>query len=54
MKVLVLGADGMLASLLGSYLPFARTRAERQAAGDPRASVEERYGNFAAYRDRHR
>jgi hypothetical protein len=27
----------------GSYLPFAKTRAERIAAGDPRPSIEERY-----------
>jgi hypothetical protein len=32
-------------------IPFARTRAERDAAGDPRPSLEERYGsreNYAA------
>jgi hypothetical protein len=29
--------------LLGSYLPFPRTPAERQAIGDPRRSVTERY-----------
>lgn len=27
----------------GGYIPFARTRAERIAAGDPRLSLEERY-----------
>jgi hypothetical protein len=46
------GADGELASLLGSYIPFPRTRAERLKSGDPRPSVEERYGNFEAYRKR--
>lgn len=45
-----IGADGQLASLLGSYIPFARTRAEREKAGDPRESVEERYGSFDSYR----
>jgi hypothetical protein len=45
------GADGMLASLLGSYFPFPKTRAAREAAGDPRPSIEERYGSFAAYRE---
>jgi len=30
--------------LTGGYVPFAKTRAERVAAGDPRASLEERYG----------
>lgn len=29
--------------MVGSYLPFARTRAQRLAAGDPRPSLEERY-----------
>ncbi|HZZ93706.1 MAG TPA: alpha/beta hydrolase domain-containing protein [Usitatibacter sp.] len=33
----------------GSYVPFARTRAERLASGDPRPSVEERYPSFAQY-----
>jgi hypothetical protein len=30
-------------ALLGSYIPFARTRAEREARRDPRPSIEERY-----------
>jgi hypothetical protein len=46
------GAEGMLASLMGSYIPFPRTEAERKATGDPRESVEERYGSFAAYRQK--
>jgi hypothetical protein len=29
--------------LLGSYIPFATTRSAREAAGDPRRSLEERY-----------
>jgi hypothetical protein len=33
----------------GSYIPFARTKAEREAAGDPRPSIEERYGARDAY-----
>jgi len=33
----------------GVYIPFARTAAERAAAGDPRLSLEERYGTHAAY-----
>jgi hypothetical protein len=44
------GAEGMLASLMGSYLPFPTTRAERQAKGDPRPSILERYGSFEEYR----
>ena len=33
----------------GGYIPFARTKAERIAAGDPRSSLEERYGTHEAY-----
>jgi alpha/beta hydrolase family protein len=33
----------------GQYIPFAATTATRQASGDPRPSVEERYPSFAAY-----
>ncbi len=33
----------------GSFVPFARTRAEREATGDPRASIEERYPSHADY-----
>jgi Alpha/beta hydrolase domain len=33
----------------GSYEPFARTRAEREASGDPRPSILERYGTHASY-----
>ena len=33
----------------GSLIPFARTRKERDATGDPRPSLEERYGDRTAY-----
>jgi len=33
----------------GSTLPFARTRAEREAAGDPRPSIAERYASREDY-----
>jgi hypothetical protein len=32
-----------LCGLTGSFVPFARTKAERLASGDPRRSLEERY-----------
>jgi hypothetical protein len=35
--------------LAGGYVPFAKTRAERLAAGDPRPSLEERYGTQEGY-----
>ena len=38
-----------LCGLTGSYIPFAKTRVEREAAGDPRRSIEERYPNKAQY-----
>ncbi len=43
------GGPGDLMSMLGSTLPFARTRAAREASGDPRASIEERYGSREVY-----
>jgi hypothetical protein len=30
-------------------IPFAKTRAEREASGDPRPSLEERYGDHAGF-----
>jgi len=33
----------------GQYIPFAKTKADRIASGDPRLSVEERYPSFSAY-----
>ena len=42
-------AEGDLASLGGSFMPFARTRAEREANGDPRLSIEERYASHEDY-----
>ncbi len=33
----------------GQYIPFAVTREERLASGDPRLSLEERYGDHAGY-----
>jgi hypothetical protein len=41
-------AEGELC-LLGSYIPFAATKSERRAAGDPRPSLEERYPSHDAY-----
>ena len=36
----------------GQYIPFEATRADREAAGDPRPSVQERYGSYTDYRDK--
>jgi hypothetical protein len=43
------GAPGDLMSMMGSTIPFAATRAQREAAGDPRPSIEERYASRDAY-----
>ncbi len=40
---------GALASIIGSYLPFARTAVQRQHSDDPRPSLAERYRSGAAY-----
>ncbi len=47
------GAEGQLASLMGSYIPFPRTKAEREKTGDPRVSIEECYGTFENYQKRY-
>jgi hypothetical protein len=43
------GAPGELVPMAGATYPFARTAVERRAAGDPRPSIEERYGSEQAY-----
>ena len=43
------GAEGMLGRFSGSWMPFARTKAERLKSGDPRRSVLERYPTKADY-----
>ncbi|MCG8455966.1 MAG: hypothetical protein MI919_06750 [Holophagales bacterium] len=43
------GAEGQPADMVGAFLPFSRTRAEREAKGDPRPSIEERYESREAY-----
>jgi hypothetical protein len=36
-------------ALTGQYIPFAKTKAERLASGDPRLSIQERYGSIWGY-----
>ena len=40
---------GRACGFSGGYIPFARTKAERLASGDPRLSLEERYGTHQRY-----
>ena len=43
------GPTDVLSSMQGSYIPFPRTRADGERTGDPRRSIEERYGSRAEY-----
>ena len=47
-----IGAPDAPLGLAGGYLAFPPTKADREAAGDPRLSVQERYGSFEEYRAR--
>jgi hypothetical protein len=38
-----------ICAFTGGFIPFAKTKAERLASGDPRLSLEERYGNVWVY-----
>jgi hypothetical protein len=40
---------GQICNYVGGMIPFARTKAEREAGGDARLSLEERYGDHAGY-----
>src|ERR1019366_5525446 len=44
-----IGAPEMLGTQVGSFIPFARTKAERLKSGDPRLSIEERYQSKEDY-----
>lgn len=49
LRARAIGQPGALLGLAGGIVPFAKTRANREASGDTRRSVEERYGGFDAY-----
>jgi hypothetical protein len=51
LRAAAIGAPDELYSMVGSFIPFARTKAERVKTGDPRLSVEERYASKQAYLD---
>ena len=46
------GGTGGLCYLDGAFLPFAKTKAEREATKDPRPSLAERYRDNADYAER--
>lgn len=41
--------EGDLCDLSGSFFAFATTKSQRAASGDPRLSLQERYGNHQGY-----
>lgn len=43
------GPADVLSSMQGSYIPLARTRADRERTKDPRPSIEERYQSKEQY-----
>ena len=45
-------AANQLVGLSGSYIPFPLSQAEREKTGDPRQSLEERYGSAEVYLER--
>jgi hypothetical protein len=47
-----IGGAAQLLYFAGATLPFATTWQEREQAGDPRPSIEERYGSREAYLER--
>ena len=47
-----IGAPSTLLAMAGSYIPFPKTRAEREKSRDPRQSIEERYASRADYLSR--
>ncbi len=46
------GGAGELCYLDGAFLPFAKTKAEREATNDPRPALEERYRDAADYTEK--
>ena len=44
-----IGSPDVIYNMVGSYIPFARTKAEREKSGDPRPSIEERYRSREDY-----
>jgi hypothetical protein len=44
-----IGAPEAIQSMVGSFIPFPKTKAEREQSGDTRLSIEERYSSRADY-----
>jgi hypothetical protein len=48
------GAEGEMLGLQGGYIPFAKTKADREKLGDPRPALLERYRDFGDFRRQYR
>lgn len=48
------GAEGEMLGLQGGFIPFAKTKADREMLGDPRPALLERYRDFEEYRRQYR
>lgn len=48
------GAEGEMLGLQGGYIPFAKTRTDREKLGDPRPALLERYRDFDDFRAQYR
>ena len=44
-----IGSSDVLFNMVGSMIPFAKTKADREMSGDPRLSIEERYKSREDY-----
>jgi hypothetical protein len=44
-----IGLGDLRLSFYGSFIPFAKTAAEREKSGDPRLSIAERYASREQY-----
>lgn len=49
-----IGAANELLGLNGGYIPFLKSKTERETSGDPRPALQERYGTFAEYARQYR
>jgi hypothetical protein len=49
LRIPAIGAPEELFSMVGSWIPFPRTAAERETRKDPRLSIQERYPNKRVY-----
>ena len=49
-----IGAENEMLGLQGGYIPFVKTKAEREKLGDPRPALLERYRNFEDFQTQYR